>query len=72
VTVTLLSFIKNNRNVNPELNGIQVPLINQYLDDNISTKRPHQLDYLRGKSFEGVKIYGDGFIIDKKHREQLI
>ena len=72
VTITLLSFNKGNLKIKPILNGSQTSIINRYLDDNISSKKPFQLDFFKGKSFEGVKIYGDGFIIDQKEKIYLI
>lgn len=72
VTITIIAVHKGNLNIMPILNGKLVNVINQYLDINIGDDRPSQLVQFKGKSFEGVKIYGDGFIINNNEKEQLI
>jgi hypothetical protein len=72
VTITLLSFTKGNLKSSPILNGVQISKINSYLNDNIGSEKPFQLFQYKEKSFEGVKIYGDGFIVDEKIRKELI
>lgn len=72
VTVTLLSLTKLVLTYKNLLNGIIVEEINSFLDNSINSMSPFKLANSKEKSYEGVKIYGNGFILNFSERDKLI
>jgi len=64
VTVSIIHASKGIGDPPYCLDGKQVPLINAFLFHNGGSEDPLQLTINKGRSFEGVKIYGMGFTFD--------
>jgi hypothetical protein len=72
VTITLITIYKGKFIRESLFNGKKVLSINSFLDDQIVGTKPFILFQNKDKSFEGIKIYGDGFIIEKVLADELI
>lgn len=72
VSVTLLVMYRGIWKYGCTLNGHQTSLINAFIDEDISGAIPKPLKANFGKAYEGIKIYGDGFVLDDNHARDLI
>jgi hypothetical protein len=73
LNVSLFSFTKSTaKKIKILLENKIVDQITSYFDSSIEYSNPKQLLQNSDNSFDGTKIYGDGFIIDKETRNSFI
>lgn len=72
VNVTLISIAKDAIDIPIILNGKQVPLISEILDDTVEDLNCYSLEQNRDKSFQGSIILGEGFLLKEKEAIAII
>lgn len=72
VTIAIVSFIKGDWIKKRVLNGIEVDYINSLLEMEISTNKTFALQVNKSKSYTGVKVYGEGFVLSNNAAKELL
>lgn len=60
------------RNIPSYIRNQEVKFISSYLDNLESFSKPNRLISNFDKSFDGTKIYGDGFLISEEEKERIL
>ena len=72
VTIHVISVIKNRLASGKILNGVSVDNINYLLKNDDFDLKTFDLKKSSRLSFKGTSVYGDGFIVDAKEKDNLI
>ncbi len=70
--VSLFSIYKGKWEKSRELNGKNVDFISSFFDDNQNLLNPYSLISNKNKAFKGVSFLGEGFILTREEKDNLI
>jgi len=72
VEVSLLTIHKGNWNLNLTLDNSTVDYISIYLDSEEDLGNPFQLKSNENLGYTGVKVYGEGFILNENEKNKIV
>ncbi|AEE50662.1 Eco57I restriction-modification methylase domain-containing protein [Haliscomenobacter hydrossis] len=72
ITIAIVTYVKGDWQSKRILNGKEVDHINSLLEIEESTNRTFPLQVNKNKSYTGVKVYGEGFVLSPSVARELL